>query len=266
MNKKISIFIFILAVAGIFGIGAYAFRFKIYEWQKKQTAVNIPAPIDATKAQFLSLGTTPRTGSLPAPPPNAIMPPQPQTINLAVPFTPQAPYAVWDAFHNDACEEASVLMVARFWLNQPTNNPAEVESELLKIKAFEDKVFGYSQDTSLATTARILKEYFGFKLVDVQYDITLKDITDQVLSGRPVIVPASGRELKNPFFKQPGPLYHMLVIKGVTSDGQFITNDPGTKRGADIIYGQETLFNAINDWDDTNHRLSGRKAIMMVYP
>ena len=87
-----------------------------------------------------------------------------------------------------------------------------------------------------------------------------------MLPGRPVIVPAAGRLLKNPFFKQPGPYYHMLVIKGVTADGKFITHDPGTKRGADFLYGQEALYNAINDWDDARGTLSGRKAMIVVYP
>ena len=40
----------------------------------------------------------------------------------------------------------------------------------------------------------------------------------------------------------------MLVIKGFTSDGKFITNDPGTRNGADYLYTESTLMSAIHDW------------------
>ena len=39
----------------------------------------------------------------------------PAEINLKVPFVLQAPNALWDALHEDACEEASVIMFNAFF-------------------------------------------------------------------------------------------------------------------------------------------------------
>jgi len=40
------------------------------------------------------------------------------------------------------------------------------------------------------------------------------------------------------------------VIKGFLSDGQIITNDPGTRKGADYLYDPQILLDAIHDWND----------------
>ena len=254
MKKKvIALLVIVLVFLGL-GSFTYAFRFKFYEWQKDRIVAELPTPISAKDikgAQGKPVTPTPPAIGWPtAPPPPEITPPTPAAlpteINLAVPFTPQAPYGVWDEFHNDACEEASVLMVARFWQNKPILGPDDVEKELQEIRSFEEKTFGFSQDTNAAETAKILTDYHHLSGVSVVYDFTLDDLKRELLSGHPVIIPAAGRELHNPFYKQPGPVYHMLVIKGVTADGKFITNDPGTKRGANFVYGQDTLYNSIN--------------------
>ena len=42
----------------------------------------------------------------------------------------------------------------------------------------------------------------------------------------------------------------MLVIRGYDDENQeFITNDPGTKRGKGFRYDYQTLLQAIADWD-----------------
>ena len=44
-----------------------------------------------------------------------------------------------------------------------------------------------------------------------------------------------------------------------------ITNDVGTKRGADYQYSYDTLYNGIHDWNDGDV-LNGKKAIIIVKP
>ena len=60
-----------------------------------------------------------------------------------------------------------------------------------------------------------------------------------------------------------GPLYHMLVVKGYTKDGTIITNDPGTRRGADFLYDPDALFNAVHDWNGGNVN-EGAKVMVVV--
>lgn len=187
----------------------------------------------------------------------------PAEFNLDVPFAVQAPFAVWDAVHEDACEEASVIMAAHFVLGKKLPDAAYIDGEILKIVDWETKNFGFWKDTDAEKTAEILRKYYGLKDVRVEYDITLDDIKKEIAAGYPVILPAAGRMLKNPYFKGEGPFYHMVVAKGYTKDGKIITNDPGTKRGKNFAYDAAVLFNAIHDWNGGDV-LNGRKAMIVV--
>lgn len=206
--------------------------------------------------------------SIPSLPSATVLPPiSPPTlaaeVNLAIPFAVQAPYQNWEAPYDEFCEEASVLMAASYILNRTLPNAATIDAGLLAIKAFEEERFGYYKDTTAEETAVILREYFNISNVAVVYDPTIEDIKKAIAAGRAVIVPAAGRQLLNPYFRQPGPLYHMLVIKGYLRDGTFITNDPGTRRGADFLYDPEVLLGAVHDWNGGDVE-NGRKVMIVV--
>ncbi|MBU1202462.1 C39 family peptidase [Patescibacteria group bacterium] len=196
-------------------------------------------------------------------------------INLAVPFSSQAPYGDWDLPYLEACEETSALLVDYFYRNEKLS-PKIVKREILQMVDWENKRFGYHEDTTAQETATLLKEYFGYQRVDVIYDFSFEDIKEQILSGRPVIVPVAGRLLNNQFYKQPGPIYHTVVVKGLTKDGNFITNDVGTKRGHNYVYDATLFYDAIHDGPiDVNEFssaalekeiLTSRKAMIVVYP
>jgi hypothetical protein len=73
----------------------------------------------------------------------------------------------------------------------------------------------------------------------------------------------AGRQLGNPNYKQPGPLYHMLVIKGYKKNGDFITNDSGTRKGADYIYQADVIMQAMHDWNGGKVK-TGKKVMLIV--
>lgn len=187
----------------------------------------------------------------------------PSEINLAVPFTVQAPNANWDEVHQEFCEEASVLMAASYIKGWDIPDADTADSKMFEIKTFEEGRFGYYKDTTAEETAIIIREFYGIEKVKVVYDPTIEDIKKALNEKKVIIAPAAGRQLGNPYFRQPGPLYHALVIKGYTREGNFITNDPGTRRGADFIYNPNVLLNAIHDWNsgDVDH---GRKVVIIV--
>ena len=187
--------------------------------------------------------------------------PVPAEINLKVPFTPQAPHANWELPYGEACEEASVLMV-HYYFEKKTFTKESADKEIKKLVDFQNKKYGFYKDSTADETARFIKDYWKYKKVRV-LPATIDAIKQELAAGRPVIIPAAGRLLGNPNFRRPGPLYHMLVVKGYTKDGKFITNDPGTRRGANYIYDQKVLMNAIHDWNggDVNN---GKKVIIVV--
>ena len=175
----------------------------------------------------------------------------PTTVNLDVPFLSQAPQRNWELPYQEACEEAAAIMVDGFFRGRTAAfGPEEGNEAILSLVAYEKKLLGEYEDTSAAETVQFIKKYFGYTKVEVKAQPTVVEIKSALANGYPVIVPASGKALKNPYFKNGGPLYHMLVLKGYLADGRWITNDPGTRFGADYIYGQKVLMDALHDWNE----------------
>jgi len=220
-----------------------------------------PALLESSQA--LPISQTPDVGS---PSTDASSEPLPKQVNLAVPFTSQAPEGNWDQPYQDACEEASLLMVHAYYQGRSAGQiPAdEAEAEMLKMVEFEEAFFGYFESTTAEQTAVLAEQFYGYGKNDVVENPTVEQIKRFIADGHPVVVPSAGRQLGNPYFRQPGPLYHMLVIKGYTKDG-FITNDPGTKHGADYVYYFDVLMGAIHDWNGGDVE-NGKNVVLVVYP
>ncbi len=198
--------------------------------------------------------------------------PLPRSVNLNVPFTVQAPFANWDRTHEEACEEAATLMVHKYWDKAESKDqkaekipPQEAEQAIQDLVQFQKKRYGFFESTTAKETTRFIKDKWGYTTADLIENPTLAQMKKELAAGFPIIVPAAGRQLGNPNFKRPGPLYHMLVIKGYTADGWIITNDPGTRRGADYRYRPNGLLNAIHDWNGGKVE-SGRKVMIIVRP
>ena len=219
-------------------------------------------PITSPKKQIPTLSSTTSPTS------SASLSSLPLEFNLSVPFTSQAPGGNWDIEAKESCEEASLLMVKSFY-EGATNEviPSDVaKSEMLKIIAFEMQTFGYFEDTTADQTATIAEQFLGYPSSDVIENPTVDQIKQALVNGNPVIVPAAGRMLNNPYFQNPGPIYHMFVVRGFTKDNQFIVNDPGTKRGQSYIYPIETVMNAIHDWNNGGEMTAGKKVVLIIYP
>ncbi|MFA5961255.1 MAG: C39 family peptidase [Parcubacteria group bacterium] len=263
MQKPQKLLLFFLGTLVIFGASFAIFRFK-----DKFIVTPLPpaVPYEATPAPQENIPTSsqsPTASSPTAPSTPVATATLPAEVNLKIPFTSQAPNQNWSAPYQEFCEEASTLMVASYINNQPINGPADADKKMLAIMDFEMKKFGYYQDTTADETATILREYFNLPKVEVVSDPTIEQIKTALAEGKAVIMPEAGRQLGNPNFQTPGPLYHMLVIKGYRKNGDFITNDPGTRKGADYIYKASTIMNANHDWNGGNVD-TGRKVMIIV--
>jgi uncharacterized protein YvpB len=184
----------------------------------------------------------------------------PEKILIQVPFISQAPFKIWDALHEDACEEASLLMVEKFLQKENAGTIEEQEKEIKNMVQYETKN-NYGLSITMEELAKIAQDYSEMKNPRVEKNITIDDIKKELADGRPVIIPAAGKILPNPNFKNGGPNYHMLLVVGYDADG-FITNDPGTRKGEGFRYTFQALFNAIHDWNPKNILL-GQKAYLV---
>ena len=186
-----------------------------------------------------------------------------QEKNLAVPFTPQAPHANWDLPYQEACEEASVYMAAQFFAGdeRAVIPKDEADKALLELVDWQVERFGFYEDTNVSKVLNILKHYYGLEY-QVINDPTVEVIKESIARGHPVIVPAYGKALPNPFFSGDGPEYHMLVVKGYLED-RFIVNDPGTRRGADFTYEFDHFMPAIHDFNGGDVK-NGKSVVIVV--
>lgn len=173
-----------------------------------------------------------------------------QSILLNVPFASQAPSADWDnVIFQQGCEEASMLMAMLWVENKSFISAKDAEKAIFAISNFSQKNYGEFRDTSAADTANIMKDYFQYEGIEVKNNITAEDIKAELVNGNLVIVPVNGQKLGNPFYTPPGPFQHMLVVKGYdTQRKEFITNDPGTRRGEGFRYKENVLDAALRDY------------------
>lgn len=172
-----------------------------------------------------------------------------------VPFTSQAPLGEWsDQRQQDGCEEAAALM-AIFWARGENLNQDQAKKEILAISSYQSENFGEYRDTSAADTLKIIiKGYFHYEQAYLKESTNLKDIIAEINQGHLVIAPTNGRLLNNPFYTPPGPERHNLLIHGYDrGKDEFITNDPGTRRGENYRYKTALLFAALRDYPTGDH-------------
>ena len=187
----------------------------------------------------------------------------PEKFLLEIPFYSQAPLSKWDAFHEDMCEEASILNAAYYLLGKKPSKE-EYAKELQKIQNAEIKEVGEWKSTTIAQIKKVSDIYFKGKIKSNIIDNpSIEDIESEIAEGNPVVVPLAGRDIGNPNFTPPGPIYHMLTIKGYDAQN-FITNDVGTRKGNSYIYKKEVIMENMHDWSEKDIH-SGEKMILVLY-
>lgn len=191
----------------------------------------------------------------------------PASASIDVPFTSQAPLGgQWSELHNEACEEASALMVNAYVKRKGVFAKQATDKALRDMVAWEGEN-GYKNDVTATELVAIFDKYFTLSAKAYSgTDVSVENIKRLLSAGYPVIVPAAGKKLGNPYFTPPGPDYHMLVITGYDERG-FIVNDPGTRRGEKYRYGFDTLIGAIHDWTGDKKTVdTGQRAMVVVQP
>lgn len=182
-------------------------------------------------------------------------------VQLKLPFASQAPLGNWDPPYDEACEEASLILVNAY-LNGQGMTANEMNTQILDLVAWEEGK-GYPIDVTMPQLLEIAKGKYGLSGRVIE-NVTIDDIKEELRNGNPVIAPFAGRDLGNPYYSGLGPWYHVMVITGF--DGTyFYTKDVGTKRGDNYKYTHATLFNALHDWTGVKEETNmGPKRVLVV--
>jgi len=196
----------------------------------------------------------------PTPAPTATPAPLPDQVSLTVPYTMQAPFNVWDALHEDACEEASLIMVKHSIDGTPMGTQEQADKEITDLVHWEEQ-HGYGKSITLEQLNQIAKDYYGLNNGQVVQTSSIDEVKTELAGGHPVILGMAGKLLPNPYFSNGGPNYHMLVAKGYDSTG-IITDEPGTFHGDGFHYDYSAFYAAIHNWN-AQDITSGQKAYLV---
>lgn len=216
----------------------------------------LPAPIPSPTPTL-----TAKASSAPSPTSSTIA----AAVSLKVPFTIQAPDGQWIEPWKEGCEEAALLMADAYNKgNRDATLPvAETKTLIQKMVDWQVERFGSHRDIGIDEMAIVAKEYMGYSQVRVKHGATLEDIRNELRNGKPVIIPAAGRLLGNPYFTSPGPIYHVLLLKGF--DGEtFIANENGTRHGNGYVYTNAILEKAIHDYRPGADIVNGDLAYLVL--
>lgn len=188
----------------------------------------------------------------------------PDTFNIAMTFYTQAPYSNWDYPWQEACEEASVLLVANEF-NDMNLNREQYNAELLRLVDWEMEEFGAYEHTDVDQTQKMIEENYDLK-TEIVENPSFEDMQEILAKGHLILAPMAGKVLMNPNFLNGGPDYHMVVIKGYDRlKNHIVTNDVGTRNGEDYVYTWDVIHAALHDFHPTN-MLLGEPRIIEVFP
>ncbi len=283
-NKIILALVSTIALIGVVGAGAYAYRHR-NEINQRQLQVGLP---EAVTFEYIEEQTEPLF-TLPLEKVEEIeieevveeveeevdLVEEPivepvvvskDSVNYAVSFTSQAPHSNWDLPYQEACEEASVLMAVSFFSPDSVDISTKdaADAEILSLVDMQTERYGEYQDTTVEETIRFASQRYEHIQFDVLRNPTINDIQSALANGSLVIVPVYGRALGNPNFTGDGPLYHMLVVRGYNASRHtFVTNDPGTRNGESYVYNENVIMSAMGDWNDGDPQ-NGNKVVIVV--
>jgi hypothetical protein len=180
-----------------------------------------------------------------------------RNILISVPFTSQAPLGGWkDQRQQDGCEEA-VAAMAMAWVGSENN--IDSKNWLLRmiiLSDFEKKKYGEYRDVSLHDIETwLFRDYFKYKKTEIKKIASAKDLIKELEVGKIILAPMDGRKLNNPNFTGLGPERHMILIRGYDyTKKQFITNDPGTRKGELYRYDEKVILEAIRVYETGYHK------------
>ena len=264
MKRTIKILIWIAVIAGIISISEF-FYFRKSPRHPIPQAQNETAPAVETPSAKIEVANSP--DPTPIPPlessPAPEVEPTPAKFLLQMPFYSQAPFGNWDKVHEEMCEEASVLNGGLYLLGEKPSKDA-FEKELMAFKKLEEKELGEYKSNTITEIKKVTDIYFAGKIGSkIINDPTIEDIEKEIAAGNPVVAPLAGRDIGNPNFTPPGPVYHMLVIKGYDAQN-FITNDVGTRKGESYIYAKDVITKNLHDWNPQDIHLGAKKSIGII--
>lgn len=183
-----------------------------------------------------------------------------QRVILPVPYVSQVPDGVWVSPWDEACEEASLLMVQGFYAGATTIGREGAKAEMRKMFAWEQERW---KDVEDADAERILVLGDAFSVGSrVVRDPSAGEIVAELRAGHPVIAVVDMYALWGE--RPAGDGYHVVVVTGHDADkGEFQVMDPAKD---DIRwYAASRLMASLHDYDFKTKEATGPATVLFTF-
>ena len=261
MRKDLTSQILVLFIVAIAFVDGILFA---NHWMKKEsrgeasdTAVHLDTvfpswtPAPAEEEAPLELNTV----DTPAPEPKEAEEP---SLVAEVPFTVQAPYGFWsEKPWSGYAEEAIVLMLTRWATDESLESANDKANNLSLWGSWFIEQFGQAPNQNLDQIQAALASTGNFSALEILDKPSIPVLLQSLELGRLLVIPINGKTLESPYYGDPAPEHHVLLLIGVNPDaGTFVVHDPGTSRGRALEYDQEKILESIQDLDGSVRVLS----------
>lgn len=185
----------------------------------------------------------------------------PSSINHPVTFFSQAPDGNRNLPRQEACEEASIAL-ANYFIKGKSLNKDQMRADILALVDRQMELFGDYLHTTVEQTQQLYEDFYGWESYIID-NPTIEQIKSILAQWQIIVAPFSGRQLGNPYYSGPWPLYHMMVIRWY-DDTYFYTNDVGTRRGENFTYTHAVIMDALHDRNEANINQWAKKILVIT--
>jgi uncharacterized protein YvpB len=183
----------------------------------------------------------------------------PSSSVLSVPYVSQVPDGAWVAPWDEACEEASIVMVENYYSKREDKTAEQQKAHLQPMIDWENKEFKTYEDTDAEQTLALIRYEAAFNAKVVRSP-SLDSIKAELAANRPVIALVSMYELYGE--QNMGDSYHVLVLTGYDDDKkEFIVNDPARDRKT---YSYDAVMSALHDYNSKSHEADGTPTVLFT--
>lgn len=190
-----------------------------------------------------------------------------EVVKLKVPYTSEIPLGSWVKPWNNACEEASMVMVESYYFGNESMSKDVAVKYMMPIFKIEDKIFGSNADTDTIRTAKLFNEYMSVNAT-IKNNPTLEEIKDQLRQGKPVVSFHFAKDIKNPHYhwRVGGSYFHVVVLVGFDENtSEFLVHDSGDPvTGAYHRYSYNLIMDTLHDFNFKNHKADGPARILFT--
>jgi hypothetical protein len=195
--------------------------------------------------------------------------PKPNELILDVPYIFEAPDGNFSGNWKNACEEASMTMIEKYYAGEKSVGIQEAMAFMQNLFNIQDRLYGGNANSDATRTAEIMNSYLSYSAL-VKDNPTIEDIKKQLLKNHPVMSFHYGYDLHNSNipFAVNGSYYHTMVIIGYDEKTkEFIVNDDGDmESGENHRYAYGLFMNSLHDYNSSSKKANGPARVIFTNP